>query len=335
MNKANVQAFAWAVALLWPFFTWADEPASVRIESHPDSLDFRVGPDLVARYRYGEGVAKPYFWPVLRPGGLPLTRAWPMDKAAPGGSIDHPHQKSAWFCHGDVILEGMTSKAKSGGVEGVDFWSEGPGHGRILCIKVGERKTDKNHGWIETENRWQTADGSPVLEEQRILHLYNFGQARLLVVDIDLETRYGALTFGDTKEGSFGIRVNDLIREEKGNGRIENADGKIGEKECWGRVSAWCDYSGTIDGRRVGIAILAHPDNPYPSCWHARGYGLMAANPFGRAKSGFPDMKGKSDLVKLAKGEHLKLRYGLLLHSGDAKEGKVSEYYQRFVALKK
>ncbi len=60
----------------------------------------------------------------------------------------------------------------------------------------------------------------------------------------------------------------------------------------------------------------------------------MAANPFGRAKSGFPDMKDRSDLVKLAKGEHLKLRYGLLVHPGDAKEGKVGEFYDRFVKMK-
>jgi hypothetical protein len=164
--------------------------------------------------------------------------------------------------------------------------------------------------------------------------LFDFGQARLLVVDIDLEARYVPITFGDTKEGSFGIRVNDLIREEKGNGKIENAEGKVGEKDCWGRVSAWCDYSGTIDGKKVGIAILADPANPYPSCWHVRGYGLMAANPFGRDKSGFPEMKGKTELVKLGKGEHLKLRYGLLIHPGDAKQGKVSENYDRFVKLK-
>jgi hypothetical protein len=164
--------------------------------------------------------------------------------------------------------------------------------------------------------------------------LYNFGDIRLFVFEIDLEAKYGAVTFGDTKEGSFGIRVHDVIREEKGNGKIQNAEGKIGEKECWGRLSAWCDYSGVIEGKTVGIAILADPANLHPSCWHSRGYGLMAANPFGRDKSGFPAMKGKTDLVKLAKGEHLKLRYGLLIHPSDAKDGKVEEYFQRFVKLK-
>jgi hypothetical protein len=257
-----------------------------------------------------------------------------MEKAVAGGSTDHIHQKSAWFCHGDVIPEGIPIESKVRGVEGIDFWSEGPGHGRIVCAKVGEVKKDDKNVWPQTQNQWQTAEGVPVLEELRTLHLYEFGESRLLVLNIDLEARYANITFGDTKEGSLGIRVNDLIREEKGNGKIENAEGKIGEKNCWGRGSAWCDYSGTIDGKKAGIAILADPANPYPSCWHARGYGLMAANPFGRDKSGFSDMKGKTDLVKLPKGEHLKLRYGILLHPGDAKQGKVSEYYDRFVKLK-
>jgi hypothetical protein len=97
-------------------------------------------------------------------------------------------------------------------------------------------------------------------------------------------------------------------------------------------VAAWCDYSGPIGEKTAGIAILADPSNPVPTCWHSRGYGLMAANPFGRAKSGFPAMKGKTDLVKLAKGEHLKLRYGILLHTGDATQGQVAEMYKKFAA---
>jgi hypothetical protein len=106
-------------------------------------------------------------------------------------------------------------------------------------------------------------------------------------------------------------------------------------KECWGYLSAWCDYSGSVNRDKVGLAIFDDPSNPSPACWHSRDYGLMAANPFGRRKAGFPAMKGRTDLVKLAKGEHLKLRYGLLLHPGDAKEGRVADYYQRFLGLKK
>lgn len=322
------------VLLVFSALGHSDELSHVAAEIHQDYLDFRIGKDLVTRYHTDRGLAKPYFWPIYGPGGVPMTRAWPMEHAAPGGSTDHVHQKSDWFCHGDVIPEGLALKDKVRGVEGIDFWSETKGHGRIICTKVGDAKSEKNHAWVQTQNQWQSADGIPVLHESRTIHFQDWGETRLITVEIDLEARSFPITFGDTKEGSFGIRVHDLIREEKGTGKIENAEGKVGEKDCWGRVSAWCDYSGTIDGKSVGIAILADPSNPYPSCWHARGYGLMAANPFGRAKSGFPDMKAKTDLAKLAKGEHLKLRYGLLIHPGDAKQGKVNDYFDRFVKLK-
>jgi hypothetical protein len=311
------------------------DPAQPVVEVDRYQVDFLAGSgQLVGRYHRDARVAKPYFWPVNGPGGVPLTRAWPMEKASPGGSTDHPHQKSAWFCHGDVIPEGLTLKTHAKGVKGVDFWSEQPGHGRIVCTEVGEPQFGKDHVRLPTRNEWRTADGVKLLDEARTLHFYDYGDTRLLVVDIDLLAAAAPVTFGDTKEGSFGVRVNDGIRAQGGRGKIQNAHGKTGEAACWGQTAAWCDYSGPIDGKTVGIAILDDPRNPYPACWHVRGYGLMAANPFGRARSGFPAVRGRDDLVKLAKGEHLKLRYGLLLHPGDAGEGQVGEYYQRFIKLK-
>jgi hypothetical protein len=312
----------------------AADAGEVKVVKSKDSIEFVIGKDLVARYHYGEKVAKPYLWPVNGPGQIPLTRAWPMEPAKPGESTDHIHQKSAWFCHGDVIPEGLDFKHRIKGVEGVDFWSEAPGHGVIACKEVGDAKSDKNHGWIATRNEWRTADDVKILDEARTIHLYDLGDARLIVFDIDLHASVAPITFGDTKEGAFGLRVSDAIREEKSKGVLENAEGKKSERNCWGRISKWCDYSGVIDGKKAGIAILDDPGNPFPACWHSRGYGLMAANPFGRVLSGFPAMQDKKDLVKLAKDDRLKLRYGILLHSGDAKEGKVEKNFVRFVQLK-
>ncbi len=315
----------------------AAETAGVNIETAKDHIDFRIGSALVTRYHVGTDVAKPYFWPLNAPDGVPVTRAWPMEKAKPGEQTDHVHQKSGWFSHGDVIPEGIEVKQKIKGIKGVDFWSEAAGHGRIVCVKVGEPERKNGGARVVTDNEWQTADGVKILDEKRTIALYEVDGARLLVVDSDLWADVCPITFGDTKEGSFGVRVRTDITEEKGDGKITNADGKNGEKGangCWGRVSAWCDYSGVADGKTEGVALLADPGNPYPSCWHVRGYGLMAANPFGRDKSGFPAMKGKTDLVKLAKGDRLKFRYGILLHDGDVKGGKVAESYERFVRLK-
>ena len=299
---------------------------------------FTVGKELVTKYHIGPDFAKPYFWPLNAPNGVAVTRAWPMEKPQPGEQTDHVHQKSGWFSHGDVIPEGINVKQKVKGIEGVDFWSEGEGHGRIVCVKVGKPEQAKDHASILTDNEWRTADGVKILDEKRTISLYVVGGERLLVMESDLWADVCPITFGDTKEGSFGVRVRTEMTEEKGKGKITNAEGKTGEKGedgCWGRISAWCDYSGPLDGKTAGITLMADPDNPYPSCWHVRGYGLMAANPFGRDKSGFPAVKGKTDLVKLAKGEHLKLRYGILLHDGDVKEGKTAECYAEFVRLGK
>lgn len=313
----------------------AENPAGVGVQVAADHVDFMVGTELVGRYNIGEKVAKPYLWPVKGPGGVSMTRAWPMEPKQEGGSDDHIHQKSAWFCHGDVIPEGMVLTEKIKGVDGVDFWAESKGHGRIVCKSVSASKSDKGHGQITTTNEWQTAGGNKVLDETRTIHLYDLGASRLFVVDSELVASVVPITFGDTKEGSFGIRINDAIREQKGGkGKLENAEGKVGERAVWGFVSPWCDYSGPIDGKVVGLTIFDHPSNPYPACWHSRSYGLMAANPFGRDKAGFPAMKGKTDLVKMEKGQKMKFRYGLLIHPGDAKDGKVADQYQQFLKLK-
>lgn len=320
----------------------AETPESTVIKVKGDELEFVAGKTVVARYHKGPKVAKPYLWPILGPGNVPMTRAWPMETGK-GETMDHVHQKSAWFCHGDVIPEGLELAAgeRSGSkeVQGVDFWSEGKGHGIIACTKVGEPEwLGKEHSLVETKNEWRTAEGRKILDETRTIHLYGYGDVRLFVFDIDLHASVCPIAFGDTKEGSFGVRVSDAICEtvgrKKGEGKLENAEGKATEKNVWGSQSPWCDYSGPIDGKTVGIAILTDPSNAYKSCWHSRGYGLMAANPFGRdTHARFPAIKGKTDLAKLAKGEHLKLRYGIYVHEGDVKSGKVARAYEKFVKL--
>jgi hypothetical protein len=328
-----------AVLVSGPVAARAAEPSGpVRIEVGKETIDFKIGDFLATRYVFGPTVAKPYFFPVNAAPGLLVTRPWPMQDVK-GEARDHVHQKSLWFCHGDVIPEGLAITTKIRGVTGVDFWAEGAGHGRIVCTKVAPAQVEKQHGVVKTWNEWRTADGVKVLDEERVLHFYDLGGSWLLVFDIDLHASVFPITFGDTKEGSLGVRVRESLCS-KGNaggnkGQLTNAEGTNGEKQVWGRKSAWCDYSGPVGEEVAGIAVFADPGNPVPSCWHSRGYGLMAANPFGRKVSAFPDTKGSTDLVKLAKGEHLKLRYGVYVHKGDVKGGKVAEAYEKFVGAKK
>ena len=67
-------------------------------------------------------------------------------------------------------------------------------------------------------------------------------------------------------------------------------------------------YSGTIDAQPASLLILDHPKNfRHPTTWHARDYGLIAANPFGLHD--FQQMAKRSGAVKLAEGQTLTLRY--------------------------
>lgn len=312
----------------------AQESKAVTIDLTKTHADFRIGQQLVARYDFGPQRSKPIFWPIKAPGGVIVTRAYPMESAAEGGSKDHEHHQSVWFCWGDVIPEGIELKDKLKNIKGVDFWSVHKGHGRIVCTSCQPPKLGKGQASLATENEWRTADGVPVLHENRLVTLHDLGQAWLFVLDIDLHARYAPITFGDTKEGGMAIRVHDQIRGGKGGkGKIQNAEGLVGEKGTWGKISAWSDYSGPIDGKVAGITIMSDPKNLYPACFHSRDYGLNAANPFGR-KRAFPIMKDRTDLAQIAKDGHLHLRYGVLLHGGDADAGQVAAHYQRFVSLR-
>jgi hypothetical protein len=118
----------------------------------------------------------------------------------------------------------------------------------------------------------------------------------------------------------LGFRVATPLRVEKeseeglpaGNGTILDAAGRKNGDQVWGNSADWCDYSGTLAGRRVGITLFCHPSNFRPSWFHARDDGLLEANPFGRQAFG----KGEKSSIVIKPGEKMRLRYGLLIHSG-------------------
>jgi hypothetical protein len=320
--------------------TFAADTTGVSIRQKPEQLDLLAGNELVASYHTGANLAKPYLWPLNAPGGVTVTRAWPIVKDESAGTNDHPHHKSAWFCHGDIIPVGMDVPKRGGEIEGVDFWSENSAHGRIVCVGI----ESPARGRVVTRNEWRTSDGRKVLDEIRTISLAEQAGGHLIAVNCELTASVCPLVFGDTKEGSFGVRVSDklLVKNKDRNRKeiknpksvIRNAEGKTTEKGCWGYVSAWCDYSGEIDGKPVGVAVFADPTNKYPTAWHVRDYGLLAANPFGREKSGFPGMKGRTDRAKMEKGERLVMRFGIFTHTGDADSGKVAEAFKAFVAAR-
>lgn len=323
-------------ALLLSFVPAAEvDTQKPSIRKYGDTWEFYLGDELVTKYHVGERVAKPYLWPLNAAGGVGVTRDWPLKRGTSGESTDHVHQKSVWFTYGDVVPEGVELSARPKGVKGVDFWTEGPIQGKIICTSVDEPIVKSDRVVLSTRNTWKTPQGRGVLDENREIEFMPLGDARLFIFKMRLRPSGTAVTFADTKEGAMGLRVHDQlqVKRDRPNSRITNSAGAEGEKACWGMKADWCDISGEIDGKAFGVAMFDDPTNRSRACWHVRSYGLLAANPFGRAESGFPGQKGTPEsVIRLQPGEELRLRYGILIHTGDVKSGRVSEHYRKFLA---
>jgi len=261
--------------------------------------------------------AKPILWPVYGPTGKPMTRAYPMGEA-PNETKDHVHQRSLWFTHGDV--------------NGVSFWDENAKHGTILHQRFVEIKSGKE-AVVVAEDDWVGPDKKKILADQRRLTFGSQSDARWIDFDITLKASYGPVKFGDTKEGTFGVRVAETMRvAAQPGGKIVNSQGQT-DKAAWGRKAAWVDYHGPVGGQTAGIAIMNHPESfRFPTCWHVRTYGLFAANPFGLKE--FPDGNRQDGTYTLAEGQKMVLRYRVWLHKGDEKQGCVAQAYASYAKQK-
>ena len=144
-----------------------------------------------------------------------------------------------------------------------------------------------------------------------------YAQSKTRTIDFDITlTAVEKAVFGDTKEGTFALRVAsgpeephaDAPAQPARTGHLVDSEGRQGEKEVWGKRASWADYYGVVDGEPLGIAIFDNPSNPrHPTWWHARSYGLFAANIFGLHD--FENDKSKDGSLTLAPGEKLRFRY--------------------------
>jgi hypothetical protein len=297
--------------------------SGVTLERDGASIKVRVGGKLFTEY-LGDGPTKPYYYPVFGPTGAAMTRHHPMKKVA-GETQDHNHQRSFWFTHGNV--------------NGYDFWASDPlnppkpNYGTIKETARPTLVSGPVLGLIRTSDDWLGPDGKRVCEDERVVTIYNTPMARVLDFDITIKAGDQPVTFGDTKEGMFGVRVAssmDVAGNKKtktpGKGKITNAEG-IHDTEAWGKASPWVDYVGPVEGETVGIAILNHPDSfRYPTTWHVRDYGLFAANPFGWHDFG---MK-KSGEHTIPAGESIQFRYRVVFHKGNTASANIPSAFQAY-----
>jgi hypothetical protein len=237
----------------------------VALSRTPGGVAVAIDGHLVTVYRYlrpdGKPLVRPYAYPVLALDGTPLT----SDQAVSGG--DHPHHRSVW--------------TGQGAVNGLDHWSNSAVGDRVPRQRPTGDPIIAQDGLVQ-ELAWDMPAGT-TLHEIRMIRFLPLGSTGWALDQVsEFEATGGPVTLGDTKEA--GLLAARVAPEISATPLLVNADGGRGETACWGKPATWCAIGGMIHGRAYTVAMLDHPENPrFPTRWHVRAYGLLAANPFGLA----------------------------------------------------
>lgn len=259
----------------------------------------------------------PYLYPLIAPDGANIARHWPMENDAPGEEKDHPHHRGLWLSHGDV--------------NGYDFWAGQDGKNASIKLESITDKEIKADSANFTARLIWTVEGSDLLAESRS-HSISHPDAKTLRIDITstLTALQDKVEFGDTKEGTFAIRTDRTLRVtgKQAKATLTNSNGET-NSSAWGKRAEWAAYSGPDEkGENEVVAIIDDPSSfRSPTYWHAREYGLLAANPFGIHH--FEDKKDlKLGNYTLAKGASLTLKYTVIIHQGSLESANLDGVYK-------
>jgi hypothetical protein len=297
--------------------------------NHPGGqarVDVLVDGKPFTSYIWPGTLKKPTLYPIRSGGGVVITRGFPPE---PGERADHPHHVGLWFNYGDV--------------NGYDFWNNSSAieasrvekMGRIVHQDVTKMEDGRGQGVLEIKAEWVTAQNGTSLLEETTLFTFRATADGMRMIDRRTLLRPSGetITFPDNKEGLIGLRVRRALEDpNEKSGEFVDAGGKVTKVDAldpkgvtgvytssegktggkvWGTRGKWTTLEGTVDGKPVTIAILDHPGNPgFPTYWHARGYGLFAANPLGQAI--FSDGKEKLGFV-IKRGQSQLFRYRVLI----------------------
>lgn len=306
------------------------EPKVAFVENDASkSIDVLVGGQLFTTLRWPNNMTKPVLYPVLTAAGTEITRGFPIRPKA-GERVDHPHQIGMWLTYGNV--------------DGNDFWGNGSqglgtrneNGGTIKHLKVDKMTEGAGEGVLATSESWIGNSGKELLKEHTEYHFMADDSVRIIDRITTLTAAGNDVVLPDTKEGMFGIRVaRQLELPDQGEITLYSADGhpekvkgmsnegisgnyKSSEGdtglEVWGTRARWMDLYGNIGDEKISLVICDHPKNQsYPTWWHARGYGLFAANPLG-AK----DFTKGEEVVdfSIPAGQSTTFRYRVIISSG-------------------
>ncbi len=202
-------------------------------------------------------------------------------------------------------------------------------HGHMRLVKLEEVQGGPESGIIRARYTLEDPNNRVLAEETQT---YTFrGDQRRNIVDCEYVVYAGAnpVVFGDTKEGTFAVRLNaDLSTPHD---HMLNSNGATGEPAIWGKPADWVDYSGMVGGKQVGVVAFDHPSSfRHPTTWHARAYGLLAANPFAAREFTKDDKQDGSWTVPERKS--ITFRYGVVIYDGEYTPAQLADMYQQYVA---
>ena len=314
--------------IIAPAFAQKNEMVSVKPDEDAKKITIAIGGQPFTTFLYPDTLEKPVLFPIAAANGTIVTRGFPLATRA-GDPTDHPHHLGLWFDFENV--------------NGLDFWNNSyaipaekkSGYGwiktdQILEVSSGEKGTLSYHA------NWTNQANNVLLEE--VTHYVFSGNAHQRIIDrITTLTADTTVLFKDAKDGMLGLRLAHELQipskedqqytDDKGNvtlvkggndtianGNYLTSQGKTGD-DAWSTRAKWCKVYGKMGSDSVSITIIDHPANVnYPTFWHARGYGLFAANPLG--ENIFTNGKSAKNL-QLRKGESVTFRYRIVIQNGD------------------
>ncbi len=328
-------------------FAQKKEAIDLNVKEAEKKVDVLIGGKLFTSYIYPDNIMKPVLWPVNSAEGNMLTRSYPLINKA-GDRTDHPHHVGVWLNYGDV--------------NGLDFWNNSEAisperkskYGSIYHQSIETVKGGKGSAVLATRSLWKSPDNTSMLEDQTSFEFIADGDMRIIDRTTSLKALIDEVNFTDNKEGMFAIRVSrelelpsnkpttlvdshgvatkvDKMDNTYVKGNYRSAEGVEG-KEVWGTRCRWMKLGSEINGEKVSLVIIDHPDNVgYPTYWHARDYGLFAANTLGQKIFS----EGEKELnFKLNKGETTTFRYRLVVASEDLSDLQINKLADEYAKKK-
>ena len=296
-----------ACVCVWPLMA-----ADISFRQADGRLDVMLDGKPLTSFHHDAKWDKPFLFPLRTAAGIVLSRGWPVEPK-PGETEDHIWHRGIWWGHGDI--------------NGEDFWREKDDKSTSRFVLEGKPSTAGDA--FEARLGMISSKGKRI---GTVTQRFAFRLERnAVLIDATVVVRADAgeaLRFGDTEDGGFAFRLSDHFRQDRG-AQLVNSEGGRGTEQIWGKAARWVHYSAMVDGTAAGVALLDHPQNlRHPTTWHARGYSLNAANPFGVRD--FTGDKKKDGSYTVPAGGQMRLRYLVVIHEGALSRDRIETLFKRY-----